>query len=63
MRLETLILTQLIQNEDYCRKALPFLELDYFHIEAEKTIYELIREHVDKYNGVPSLEILAITLQ
>ena len=39
MRIETTILSQLIHNEDYCRKAIPFLkEEDLYIIESTSPI-------------------------
>lgn len=62
MRLESIILSNLITNEDYCRKVLPFLSKDYFHDETEATIFEVTKKHITDYNSLPSIEVLAITL-
>lgn len=62
MRIETAILSNLVHHEDYCRKSLPFLKEDYFHDETERTIFKTIQKHIDDYNTLPSIEILAITL-
>ena len=62
MRIETTILSNLIHNEDYSRKVLPFLNKDFFHDEVEKTLYLTIDSHVEKYNTLPTNEVLGITL-
>jgi len=62
MRIETAILSNLIHHEDYCRKSLPFLMEDYFHDETDRTIFKTIKAHIDEYNTLPSIEILAITI-
>ena len=62
MRLETQILSHLIHNENYSRKVLPFLKKEYFKDFTERTIYQYIKEHVDQYNTLPTIEILGITL-
>jgi len=62
MRIETTILSNLINNEDYCRKSLPFITEDLFHDETEKTLFKTISEHIEKYNTLPSLEIIGITV-
>ena len=62
MRLETTILSQLLHNEDYCRKAIPFLKEEYFHEETEKILYNTIQDHLNDYNTLPTTEILSITI-
>lgn len=62
MRIETTILSNLIHNEDYSRKVLPFLDKEFFHDEVEKTLYLTIDSHVEKYNTLPTNEVLGITL-
>ena len=39
----------LVFNEDYCRKVLPFLKPDYFDIREERIVFEEITNFVDKY--------------
>ena len=62
MRIETTILSNLIHNEDYSRKVLPFLNKEFFQDETEKTLYLTIHQHVDQYNTLPTKEVLDITL-
>ena len=63
MRIETTILGNLLLNEEYTRKVLPFLKNDYFTSNAEKTIHETIGDFVTKYNALPTKEALSIELQ
>ena len=63
MRIETTILGNLLINEEYTRKVLPFLKNDYFTSNAEKTIHETIGDFVTKYNSLPTKEALSIELQ
>ena len=63
MQIETTILGNLLQNEEYTRKVLPFLKNDYFTSNAEKTIHETIGDFVTKYNSLPTKEALSIELQ
>ena len=63
MRIETTILGNLLLNEEYTRKVLPFLKNDYFTSNAEKTIHETIGDFVTKYNSLPTKEALSIELQ
>jgi len=62
-RLETTILKNLIHNESYMRKVLPFLKPQYFTDECEKTTYNLISDFITKYNKTPTNEALQISLQ
>ena len=61
-RLEDTILTNLIFNEDYCRKVLPFLKDDYFANRTDKILFHQIYDFVDKYNNLPTKETLIIEL-
>ena len=62
MRLETTILKNLIYNEEYTRKVLPFLSVDYFQEREDKILYEKINEYINQYNTLPTQEALAIEL-
>lgn len=61
MRLEQTILRNLIQNEDYLRKVLPFLKDEYFFDKTEKVIFKEITEFTNKYNTCPSVEALSLS--
>ena len=63
MKTETAILKNLLQNEDYTRKVLPFLKTDYFTENADKIVYDTVNDFVVKYNSLPSKEALVIELQ
>ena len=62
MRLERVIISNLIKNEEYTRKTIPFLKDEYFHEPTEKIIFKHIDDHISKYNTLPSKEILSINL-
>ena len=59
---ELTILQHLINNEEYCRKTIPFIEKDYFTEEKDKVVFDMIQEHIDKYNESPSPVSLQIML-
>ena len=61
-RLETTILTNLIHNENFSRKVLPFLKTDYFSANEEVTIFKIIESYIIKYNNLPSKEAISIEL-
>lgn len=59
-RLETVILHHLITDDQYCKKVLPFLDRKYFSDVSEKVLVEEITAYFDKYNSIPSKEVLSI---
>ena len=61
-RLEDTILTNLIFNEEYTRKVLPFLKDEYFATRSDKIIFSQIYDFVNKYNNLPTKETLTIEL-
>jgi len=63
MKLEQTILRNLIQNEDYLRKALPFLKDEYFTDRTEKVIYDEILSFTNAYNSTPSVEAITLAVK
>ena len=61
--IERTTLTQLVTNEQYARKVLPFMKKDYFSDRTERTIFEEITKFVDKYNKIPTQTSLEIEVQ
>ena len=62
-RIEETILRNLLHNEEYYRKVVPFLKAEYYENYHEKIIFEEIAEFSSKYDKVPTKEILTINLQ
>jgi replicative DNA helicase len=61
--IERTALTQLVTNEQYARKVLPFMKKDYFADRTERTVFEEITKFVDKYNKIPTQTSLEIEVQ
>ena len=59
-RLETTILKNLIFNEDYARKILPFIKSEYFTDNTEKILFEEVEEYINHYKHLPTYESLVI---
>jgi len=59
-RLETTILKNLIYNEAFARKILPFIKLEYFSDSTEKNVFTEINEHINQYKHLPTYESLVI---
>ena len=62
-RLETTILSNLIYNEDYARKVIPFIKEEYFQDGVEKVIFKTIWQYADQYKSAATVSALAIELQ
>ena len=58
--IERTTLTNLIHNEDYCRKVIPFIKPLYFSNRDERIIFEEIEKFLEKYNALPTKETLTI---
>ena len=61
--IELTILNNLIHNEEYLRKVIPFLTKDYFHNNVQREVFEVILNFVKKYNKNPTIESIEISLQ
>ena len=58
--IERTALSNLIYNEDYTRKVLPFIKGNYFDLKEERVIFEEIYNFVDKYKKIPTQTSLEI---
>ena len=63
MKLEQTILKNLIYDEEYLRKVLPFLKPDYFTDKVDRTIYNEIAVFTNKYNSSPTIEALRLAVK
>ena len=61
--IEFYVLTHLVQDEEFSRKALPFLKKEYFSDEGHKIVFELVRNFVEKYNKVPNKVVMGVDLE
>ena len=59
-KVEFLILRNLIHNEEYVRKVIPFIKADYFEDYNQKVVFEEIIKFVEEYNKPATKEILCI---
>ena len=62
-RIETTILRNLVFNEEYSRKVIPFIEPDYFEQRTEKIIFKEITQFIVKYGAAITTEALRIELE
>src|SRR6056300_1422864 len=61
-RIENTILTNLFYNENYTRKALPFIKPYYFSQKDERELYVEVEKFVLKYKNLPTKEAILIEL-
>ena len=59
-KVEILILRNLLYNEEYIRKVIPFIKPDYFEDPHQKIVFEEISGFVEEYNQPATKEILCI---
>jgi replicative DNA helicase len=62
-RIETTILRNLVYNEEYSRKVIPFIQPDYFDQRTEKVIFQEIVHFIVKYGSAITTEALKIELE
>ena len=62
MRIEQKILTNLIHNEEFARKAAPFVIAAYFQERGEKVVVQEVLNFFGKYNKLPTQDIIKIEL-
>ena len=61
-KIERTALKNLIHNEEYTRKVLPFLKPEYFEDHSERVIFSEIQKFVSQYNKQPTKETLQIDI-
>jgi len=63
MRVEQTILKNLIYNDEYTRKVLPFIRPEYFTESSDRKVFNAIHEFVQSYNVPPSIEAIALAIK
>ena len=62
-KIETLILRNLLHNEEYLRKAVPFIKPEYFEDTQQKIVFEEVLNFVNEYNQPATKEVLCIEVE
>ena len=62
LTMEQTILKNLIQNDEFIRKTLPFIKEEFFQERQEQFIFREIKEYFMKYSASPTSEALLITI-
>ena len=63
MKLEQAILKNLVYNEEFLRKVLPFIKPEYFSDRTERTLFNEITSFTEIYNTVPTIEAISIAVK
>jgi replicative DNA helicase len=63
MKLEQTILKNLIYNEDFLRKVLPFIKEEYFTDRTDRAIFNEISNFTESYNSPPTIEALELAIK
>ena len=62
-RLEQTVLKNLIYNEDYLRKVLPFIKDEYFSDNSDKIVFKEILSFTEQYNTTPTIEAIKLAVR
>ena len=62
-RIETTILRNLVCEEEFSRKVIPFIEPDYFENKTERVIFQEISQFIVKYDAAITIEALNIEIE
>jgi replicative DNA helicase len=62
-KVEILILRNLLHNEEYVRKVIPFIKSEYFEDVSQKVVFEEILKFVQEYNTPATKEVLCIEVE
>jgi replicative DNA helicase len=62
MNIEKVIFQNLVKNEIYTRKVVPFLKKEYFHDRIDNFVFSVIHEFILEYNTLPTKEAIVISI-
>ena len=62
-KVEILVLRNLLFNEKYLRKVIPFIKADYFEDTQQRIVFEEILNFVTEYNELSTKEVLCIEVE
>lgn len=62
MNIEKTIIKNLMKNEPFMRKVLPFLKDEYFTVEEDRVLFKEIKDFILKYNNLPTADALTIEI-
>ena len=60
---EKVILQNLMRNDEYSRRVIPFIKDEYFHNNIDRKVFSIVREYIISYNNIPTKEAIVLSLQ
>lgn len=63
MKIEKVILKNLLKNEEYTTKVLPFIKPEYFETDADRVTFKSIHTFISKYNRAPTYDALLVDIE
>lgn len=60
--IEEVVLSALVENEEYARRVFPFLRGEYFEDPAQRAIFDAYDHTFSKYNKIPTKEVIALRI-
>ena len=61
--IQKVILQNLVHNEGYSRRVIPFIKEEYFSENSERRVFRKIYEYINQYNKLPNSDAITISLQ
>ena len=61
-QIPTQILNHLLNNEEFCRRVIPYLKPEYFE-GTHRNVFDLIVKFVGKHNRLPTAKVLDLELR
>ena len=62
-KIEQVILQNLVTDDEYMRKVIPFLKRDYFLENSDRLIFDRVKAFIDEYNTPPNKDALIVAVQ
>jgi replicative DNA helicase len=60
--IEHTVLANLLHNEPFCRKVVPYIKDEYFEDAVAKSVFTSFSEYINKYKAPPTVEALRVML-
>jgi hypothetical protein len=60
--MEHIILEQLIENKQFSRKVIPYIDPEYFDEYSDRLIFKAIRAFMNQYNKLPTYNVLKLAV-
>lgn len=62
-KIETIVLENLLFNEKFARKTLPFIKGEYFTDASERTVFLAIADFIGEFSSLPSKEAIGLVIK